>query len=358
MKTTSPSIRIASILPGLGLCLLVTALAYVAQVIQAGIFGRVWIESLVLAIILGVLARTAWTPSVRWDPGVRFSATFLLETAVVLLGASMSAATIAAAGPALLASVAAFVPCAIAASYGISRFFGLGRRQAVLVACGNSICGNSAIAAMAPIIHAKNEDVASSIAFTAVLGVVAVLALPPLSAALHMNELQFGAFAGLTVYAVPQVLAATAPVGAIALHAGTLVKLLRVLMLGPVCFSFSLVYSYQNRGDVGRPEPASGTGVRLRRLLAAARTFLPWFIIGFLIMIAARSLDVIPRAALPSLDECAQVLTVISMAALGLLTDLRTIGQAGHRVATAVTLSLLAIGLVSFALVRLVPLGS
>ena len=56
-----------------------------------------------------------------------------------------------------------------------------------------------------------------------------------------MSGLQFGALAGLTVYAVPQVLAATAPLGATALQVGTLVKLVRVLMLGPVCFGLSLI---------------------------------------------------------------------------------------------------------------------
>jgi uncharacterized membrane protein YadS len=104
----------------------------------------------------------------------------------------------------------------------------------VLVACGNSICGNSAIAAVAPVIGADGEDVAASIAFTAVLGVVVVLLLPFLAPLLHLSGLQYGVLAGLTVYAVPQVLAATAPLGMVAVQMGTLVKLVRVLMLGPV----------------------------------------------------------------------------------------------------------------------------
>ena len=54
----------------------------------------------------------------------------------------------------------------------------LPQRMAMLVACGNSICGNSAIAAVAPVIGADADDVAASIAFTAVLGVIVVLALP------------------------------------------------------------------------------------------------------------------------------------------------------------------------------------
>src|SRR5690606_37559890 len=101
----------------------------------------------------------------------------------------------------------------------------------VLVACGNSICGNSAIAAVAPVIGATSRDVAASIAFTAVLGIGMVLSLPLLVPLLDLSETQFGVLAGLTVYAVPQVLAATTPVGALSVQLGTLVKLVRVLML-------------------------------------------------------------------------------------------------------------------------------
>src|SRR5581483_1913623 len=122
----------------------------------------------------------------------------------------------------------------------ISRVLGLPQKMAILVACGNSICGNSAIAAVAPIIGASSEDVASSIAFTAVLGVVVVLTLPFLVPILSLSYTQYGVLAGLTVYAVPQVLAATLPIGALSNQVGTVVKLVRVLMLGPVVFGLSL----------------------------------------------------------------------------------------------------------------------
>jgi uncharacterized membrane protein YadS len=92
--------------------------------------------------------------------------------------------------------------------------------MATLIACGNSICGNSAIAAVAPVIGADGEDVAASIAFTAVLGVVVVLILPLLALAWHMSPRAFGVFAGLTVYAVPQVLAATAPISSVSAQMG------------------------------------------------------------------------------------------------------------------------------------------
>lgn len=200
-----------AILPGLGLCVAVTAAAIGFEAVETHLFGRAWLEALVLAILLGSAIRTAWTPSQRFFPGIAFGAKTVLEIAVVLLGASLSLATILAAGPGLLFGIAGVVVVAILSSYGIGRALGLHPRMAILVACGNSICGNSAIAATAPVIGADGEDVAASIAFTAVLGVLVVLGLPLLVPLLGLSPMQYGVLAGLTVYAVPQVRFITSP---------------------------------------------------------------------------------------------------------------------------------------------------
>jgi uncharacterized integral membrane protein (TIGR00698 family) len=301
----------------------------------------------VLAILVGTAVRTLWTPGPRWKPGIEFSAKLLLEIAVVLLGASLSAATVLAAGWPLLVSILAIVAGAILLSFAIGRLLGLSKRLAILVACGNSICGNSAIAAVAPVIGADGDEVAASIAFTAVLGVVVVLLLPLIGALLGMTEIGYGALAGLTVYAVPQVLAAAAPMGARAVQIGTLVKLIRVLMLGPVCLVLSVMpaklrdASDDSHAKRGRPP--------LHQLV-------PWFVIGFLVMAALRSAGLIPAPALAPIALAASVFMVISMAALGLGVDVRTVSRAGGPVTITVILSLLALGTVSFALVRLLGL--
>lgn len=316
-------------------------------------FGRAWIEALVLAILVGAAVRTAWTPGPAWKAGINFSAKLLLEIAVVLLGAGISAAAIIAAGWPLFVSILGIVAVAISISFGMGRLLGLSKRLAILVACGNSICGNSAIAAVAPVIGADGDDVASSIAFTAVLGVIVVLVLPVIGRTLHMTQLAYGALAGLTVYAVPQVIAASSPFGTAAVHIGTLVKLVRVLMLGPVCLVLSLV-SGNLREETDEPSPNVTAGDRPRRGRPAFHQLVPWFIVGFLLMVTVRSADLIPVAALPPIAETATVLTVISMAALGLSVDIRTVSKAGGPVTVTVILSLLALGAMSFAVVRLV----
>lgn len=343
----SPATRALALLPGVLLCAAVTALALGVETLEVRLFRRAWLDAVVLAILIGAVIRTVWTPPAPLRPGVAFSARTLLEIAVVLLGASISAATVIAIGPGLLLGTIAVVAVAILASYVLGRLLRLPHRMALLVACGNGICGNSAIVAVAPVIEAEPEEVTAAIAFTAVLGVVVVLLLPLLAAALEMSELRYGVVAGLTVYAVPQVLAATMPVGALATQTGTLIKLVRVLMLGPVVLALSLAAAAR----AGAPGSRSVLG-RLRAVPLGR--LVPWFIVGFLLMMTARSCGLLPDSLLPPMDQAATALTVISMAALGLSTDARAVARSGPRIAVAVTLSLLvllglALGLVSLA---------
>ncbi len=203
--------------------------------------------------------------------------------------------------------------------------------MSILIACGNSICGNSAIAAVAPVIGADGDDIASSISFTAVLGVIVVLTLPLLVPVLQLSLTQYGVLAGLTVYAVPQVLAATLPIGA-------------------------LSQPGRHRDQAGARVDARAGGARLfavrRRLARRIRQgprqsqrprfdeLVPWFIVGFLVVLAARSLGLIPQALLPRVTGTAALLTTVAMAALGLGVDVRVVAQTGMRVTLAVTASL------------------
>jgi uncharacterized integral membrane protein (TIGR00698 family) len=343
-------------IPGIALCGAVTAVACVLQQWEQFLFGRAWLEALVLAIVVGTGVRSVWTPDPRWLPGIAFSAKILLECAVVLLGASISAATIVAAGPWLLLGIAGTVAAAIGCSLVIGRLLRLPLRMALLIACGNSICGNSAIAAVAPVIGADGDDVAASIGFTAVLGVVVVLALPLVAIVLHMDALQYGALAGLTVYAVPQVIAAAAPAGAVAVQMGTLVKLVRVLMLGPVCVVLSLV-SPGLRDEAGAALPQDTAGVRPGLGRPPLHHLLPWFIIGFVIAMALRSLGLVPHAALAPIGSVATLLTVVAMAALGLGVDMRTIVGAGGRVTATVVLSLIVLVGISLTLIHILHIA-
>ncbi len=252
----------------------ITALAALLQSIETSLLGHPVIEGVALAIVIGMFVRTFTGDNQQLLPGINLAAKQGLEVAIVLLGASVNLPALISAGPQLLLAVVIVVVGGITLSQLLGKGLKLNPKLAILVACGSSICGNSAIAAVAPVIDAKHEDVAASISLTAILGVVFVLVLPFLMPVLGFSNYQYGVLAGLTVYAVPQVLAATLPVSVISGQIATVVKLLRVLMLGPVVTFFALRYHRPGRRRAF-PDRAI-RAVVLDRLRTARHSSLGW----------------------------------------------------------------------------------
>ncbi|HEU4456881.1 MAG TPA: putative sulfate exporter family transporter [Longimicrobium sp.] len=330
---------ISPLVPGAALSATIALAAWLLQRAETALLRHAVVEALVLAMLIGMMVRTFWTPPARFRSGISFTARQVLETAIVLLGASVDLPLLLRAGAPLVAAILIVVATGLTMGYGIGRVLGLNPKLATLIACGNAICGNSAIAAVAPVIGAEKEDVASSIAFTAVLGVIVVLTLPLLKPVLGFDDYQYGALAGMTVYAVPQVLAATFPVSALSGEVGTLVKLVRVLLLGPVVVFFAIRSS-----RIGEEKLAAGSIV-------------PWFIAGFLVLAALRSLGLIPAEVAGPVREVSRWMTVAAMAALGLGVDVRVLGKVGARVIAAVTGSLVVLVAASTMLIRLFGIG-
>jgi uncharacterized integral membrane protein (TIGR00698 family) len=332
---------IRPLLPGVGLTVAISLLAIGAQLLERALIGYAIIEGLVIALLVGVLWRTAIGIRGSHKAGLHWMTKPCLNVAVVLLAASLDGPAVVRAGPVTVLATVLVVALGLAGSIGIGLLLGLNNKLAVLVAVGNSICGNSAIAAVAPVIEADDRDVASSIALTAVLGVVMVLLLPLLIPLLELSAYQYGVLAGLTVYAIPNVLAATYSVSSLSGEVGTLVKLVRVLLLAPTVVGLS--FCYQARRHLG--------------VRAAVRS-VPGFVLAFLVLAALRCLGLVPEELSNLLRIVSNVLMVGVMAALGLGVELKGIRQVGARVSIAVLASLAMLLALSIMLIRGLAIGS
>ena len=124
---------------------------------------------------------------------------------------------------------------------------------------------------------------------------------------------------------------ARVPAGIVSTQIGTLVKLVRVLMLGPIVVALSLVAARRRKRHADATKAVAISPFKL----------VPWFIIGFLVLAALRSLQLVPDVAVAPVTKTAAILTVLSMAALGLGVDVRVLSTVGGRVTASVTLSLL-----------------
>jgi uncharacterized membrane protein YadS len=146
----------------------------------------------------------------------------------------------------------------------------------------------------------------------------------------------------MTVYAVPQVIAAAFPVSALAGQVATLVKLVRVLMLGPVVLFFTLT----------QPHPSRASTAELP-LWNRVLSLVPWFIVGFLVLAILRSAGLIAEAPAAVLKSVSSLFTLVAMAGLGLGVEVGAIRRVGPPVVATVTLSLLLLVTVAWGLIRL-----
>jgi uncharacterized integral membrane protein (TIGR00698 family) len=313
-----------------------------AAAVEERVVGHALIEPLVLALLLSVLLRNVLAAAVveRLRAGANLASKHILELAICLLGASVFFPELLHAGPGLGAVVVGGVAASLIVSFSIGRALGLATQLAMLVAIGNSICGNSAIAALAPAIGADRKDVASAVGLTAVIGVCLVLGLPLLMLPLALSPYQYGVLAGMSVYAVPQVVAAASPVSLLSLEMATLVKLTRVLLLGPAVLVM---------GGLFRLRHAAVSSTPGWRSLA----IVPWFVAGFLVLATLRSIGGMPDGIAQPTRDVSRLLMVLAMAGLGFGVELAAVRTVGPRVAVAVVCSLAFMALFTVACIRL-----
>ncbi len=320
--------------PGLIFCAAFAVVAYFLEQVEKQIVGHAVIDALVIALVIGIAIRNVVKVPKSLDFGAKYASKQVLEASVFLLGASVAFGKIINTGGALFALITFSVVGGFTFTWLIGRFvFRLPSKLAVLVGVGQSICGNSAVAAAAPAIGATADDVAAAIGIGAVLGVGQIILLPLLVPGLDLTHYQYGVVAGLAVYAVPQVVAAAFTVSNLSGQVATLVKLVRVLFLGPIIVGLRVVHP--------------GQAVVGSSLMARIQSFVPWFVGGFVLLAVLRSSGVISDSMGSDAQAVSKWLFIISMVGLGLGVDLKSVRAVGPKVAGTVFCSILFMLLVS-----------
>jgi uncharacterized integral membrane protein (TIGR00698 family) len=224
------------------------------------------------ALVLGMaLALTMGCPDAGF---ARRTSKWLLQGAVVLLGFGLDLRQVLTAGAQGMAFALVSIAAVFALGEWLRRRLGIRPLTSLLVSSGTAICGGSAIAAMASVTDAPQEDVSVAVGTVFLLNAVALLVFPPLGHALGLSPEQFGMWAGIAIHDVSSVVGAATAFGGDSLATATAVKLSRVLYLTPVV----LIAAAAGRRRAG------GTGA------AGNSAPLPWFIALFLLASLVRSL--------------------------------------------------------------------
>lgn len=330
-------------LPGLALCAVIAAAATTVQEVAATL-GTDVVSAVFVAILIGVAWRSAIGLPAALGSGVSFAAKRVLKGAIVLLGLRFSLGTVAETGLSALVVIGAVVGVAFAVVWLLRRPLRLSPRLALLIGIGTAICGNSAIAAAAPILDAEEEEVAFASATITLFGTVAIVVYPLLAAVLGLTAEQFGVVAGAGVQDSAQAVASGFIFSPEAGEIATVVKLTRTTFLVPVLLLLALL-------------PLEGIGRRQARR-GDLRSVFPWFALGFLLLSAVRTVgDVVFadargwEALLDSAQWIAAFLLVVAMAGIGLSTSFTRLRAIGLRpfyagLAAALAVAVTALGIV------------
>jgi uncharacterized integral membrane protein (TIGR00698 family) len=296
------------------------------------------LSPLIIAIVVGLLFHNLVGTPATFKPGVAFSMRRVLRLAVVLLGLQLSMSQVAEVGAIGLTIIAATLASTFLFTLWAARLVGVDRKLAELIAAGTSICGASAVVATNTVTRAPDEDVAYAVACVTVFGSVSMVLYPVLEGLLQLTPHAFGLWAGASIHEVAQVVAAAFQNSADAGNFAMMAKLSRVMLLAPMIMA--LGYVSARRISARRDQPSAVP--------------VPWFVLGFVLMMLVNSLGLIPPADKAYIVQSTTFLLMIALSAMGLQTDIGKLRAKGWKPLLVGAVSTLFISVFSLTLVELV----
>jgi uncharacterized integral membrane protein (TIGR00698 family) len=337
-----PAVRVSWPLPGIFPGLALTSAVTLAALTLRQLPGMTTFSPMVIATVIGIAIRNIVGTPTWAKPGVTFSLRRVLRIAIILLGLQLTASQVIAVGGRDFGIIATTLLATFAFAVGMGRLLGVEPRLAQLIAAGTSICGASAIIATNTVTGARDEDVAYAVACVTVFGTVAMFCYPMLPHLLDLSPRQFGLWSGASIHEIAQVVAAAFQNGRRAGEFGTIAKLSRVMLLAPTV----IVLGLMQRWDSVRTGSAAGS--------APARPPMPWFVLGFVLLVGVNSLVAIPTEARTWIVAATTFMLSVALGAMGLETDIRKLAAEGYRPAVLGALAWLFVAGFSLTLIKLV----
>lgn len=274
--------------------------------------GPVMLFALLLGMALYFLSQEG-----RCGPGIEFAARGLLRFAIALLGTQITFGEIISLGPRPIITVLIGVGATILCGWVMARMLGLDKRIGLLTGGATAICGASAALAISAVLP-RGENAERDTAFTVIgvttLSTFAMVLYPMIVQLIGLDHAAAGVFIGATIHDVAQVVGAGFSISEETGTIATFTKLLRVALLLPVVFAFTLVF----RKSDGAKQ-------------AGAQPPLPWFLIAFAVLVLITSTGIIPAPVIDAAKNTSRWCLVIAIAALGMKTTLKSVASVGPR---------------------------
>lgn len=285
---------------GIGLCIIIALIAtLLGQVLPL-------IGGIIFSIILGIMISNTIKISDKYQPGIKFASKKILQYAIIVMGFTLNLRVVVEMGLSSLPITLTTITTALLVSVWLGKLLGITDNIRTLIGVGTAICGGSAIAAASPIIEAKEDEVAFSLTTIFLFNIIAVFIFPLIGHTLHMSDIGFGHFAGTAINDTSSVVAAGYAYSASAGDTATIVKLVRALMIIPVCLLL--------------------VGIQLRKRKQTdftIKSVFPWFILYFLFASIVTTVTNLPEAMINYVKVISTFMISIAMAGIGLSVNIK-----------------------------------
>ncbi|MBG9985114.1 putative sulfate exporter family transporter [Aerococcaceae bacterium DSM 111022] len=271
-----------------------------------------------LSLLLGMLLNPIIANYESFEPGIGWSGKKILRYGIILGGISLSFSQVAQTGKYALVLLFVTIITAFGIGYVCHKVFKINWKLASLLSISTAICGGTAVATLGPTIQAKNRDIAYAISATFIFDIITVIAFPWIGHMLGLSDTGYGLWVGTSVNDTSSVVAAGYAFSDVAGVLATIVKLTRTLFIVPLVLIFSWVYAKKESTEKNKPK------VNIVQIF-------PWFILGFLAVVAIRSTGLVPDLMVEQLTSLSKFFLAVALAAIGMQTSLKEVAGVGFK---------------------------
>ncbi|ATD31819.1 YeiH family protein [Macrococcoides bohemicum] len=270
------------------------------------------IGGIIFSIILGIIISNAIKLPDQYQPGIKFASKKILQYAIIVMGFTLNLRVVVEMGLSSLPITLTTITAALLTSLWLGKVMNIGENIRTLIGVGTAICGGSAIAAASPIVDAKEDEVAFSLSTIFLFNIIAVFIFPVIGHTIGLSDIGFGHFAGTAINDTSSVVAAGYAYSETAGDTATIIKLVRALMIIPVCLILVMVQLKKSE----------------KRAFSIKKVF-PWFILYFFLASVVTSIINLPEAIISYIKMLSTFMISIAMAGIGLSVSIKQFRSIG-----------------------------
>jgi len=309
-----------NILPGFLFALVIAWISrFIEELLPIHLIG-----ASVIALFIGMGINALLPENKILGAGLKFTSKKILKLAIILLGASLSISTILSVGKMSIMVMLFTLFTCFGGGYYIGKMLGINWKLSNLISAGTGICGGSAIAAIAPVIDAKDRDIAYAMSATFLFDMAMIILFPIFGDLMGLSDMAYGLWTGTAVNDTSSVVAAGYAYSERAGDFAMMVKLTRTLSIIPTVLVFAFVNIH-----VKRQAKAGSADISKESTPIKFSSLFPWFIAGFVLLAVLNSSGLIPAALSEALKELSKFLMIAALAAIGLNTSFKDMKKSG-----------------------------